>query len=302
MTTLLRSALGALALAALPAAAEPAFATAPLDPGIVSTAASEYNYSESRDGSLRIFARAPKGFEHAQVYVSRREGGRWSAPAPIDFSDPRFTDSDPFLAADGRTLYFVSNRPLDASGQAKKELDIWRSRLADGKWAAPEHVDGVSSDKMELGVELHGDTLYFNSSRAGGPAGLSIYSAKVQGNGFGHPVALPGALNGGSLQGDFTISPDGKVALFWSRRDGVLSLYAAAREGDGWGVPVRLGPPVVPPQGFTFTPAFSADGETLWFASNWKPEGADAAGVLNGEANIYRVDAKLVREALAARR
>jgi Tol biopolymer transport system component len=272
-----------------------------LDPGSVTTSQNEYNYSESADGSTRLFARAPKGFKGAKILVSRRTAEGWSAPEPIPFSDSRFTDSDPFLAADGKTLYFVSDRL--PPGQAEKhDLDIWRARLSNGAWQAPEHLAAVSSPQEELGVELIGDTLYFNSSRKGGPGPLSIYGARVADDSFDAPEPLPAPINSPGQQGDFTLSPDGRIAMFWSQRDKQpAALYAVARAGQGWGVPQRMAPPIAPAAGFTFTPSFSPDGTTLFFASMWK-EPAATDPLFNGEANLYRVPARLVYEALGLAR
>ena len=272
-----------------------------LDPGIVTTSHNEYNYSESADGSTRLFARAPKGFKGAKIFVSHRTESGWSAPQPISFSDSRFTDSDPFLAADGKTLYFVSNR-LPPGQSEKHDLDIWRARLHNGAWQAPEHLAVVSSPQEELGVELIGDTLYFNSSRKGGPGPLSIYSAQVAGDSFSAPAPLPAPINSAGQQGDFTLSPDGRVAMFWSQRDQQpAALYAVAREGQGWGVPKPMEPPLAPAAGFSFTPSFSHDGKTLFFASMWK-DPASRDPLFNGEANLYSVPGRLVYQALGLAR
>lgn len=272
-----------------------------VDPGVVTTEQNEYNYSESADGTLRVFARSPKGFEEAHIFVSRRSAAGWSVPEKIGFSDSRYRDSDPFLSADGKTLYFVSNR-LPPGQAEKKDMDIWRSRLRGDAWQAPEHLAEVGSPGEELGVELIGDTLYFNSSRRGGPGPLSIYMARVQGDGFAAPEALPAPINGPGQQGDFTVSPDGRIAMFWSQRDKAApAMYAVAREGAGWGTPKRMVPPVAPPAGFTFTPSFSHDGKTLFFASMWKMPGSTDP-VHNGQSNIYRVPAQLVYDALGLSR
>lgn len=259
-----------------------------LEPGVVTTPQSEYNFSESADGKLRLFARAPKGFKDAKIMVSRRGATGWSAPEPISFSDARYTDSDPFLVADGTTLYFVSNRPVPGQ-PAKHDLDIWRTRLVDGVWQAPEHLPDLSSPGEELGVELIGDTVYFNSTRKGGPGPLSIYAARVQGSGFAAPVALPAPVNSAGQQGDFTLSPDGRIAMFWSVRDKQPpGLYAVAREGTGWGAPKKL---ALPP-GFAFTPSFSHDGQTLFFAIMAGQE----------DASVYTMPAQAVYDTLGLAR
>jgi Tol biopolymer transport system component len=171
---------------------------------------------------------------------------------------------------------------------------------ADG-FGSPEHLAAVASDGDELGPELHDGWLYFNSARKGGPAKLSIYRAQRDGGGFSAPQPLPSPFNDGTLQGDFTLSPDGRVALFWSRRgdSDELDLFASCKAVKDWSPAVRL-PGPLNAAGMDFTPAFSADGQALYFSSL---RGADAAvdpdAVLNGQSNLYTVPAALVHAALA---
>jgi Tol biopolymer transport system component len=272
------------------------FAGELVEPGRISTAANEYNYSETRDGSLRVFARSPAGFEHARIFVSECKAGVCGEPSRISFSDDRYRDSDPFLSADGATLYFISDRPT-AKRPAKKDLDLWRAQRIDGAWRAPEHLgDAVNREGDELGPELHGDTLYFNASQADGT--LRIYMSTLRPDGFSAPEALPSPINAGRAQGDFTFSPDGTVAMFWSERDGKAGLYAASHKNGAFGAAVRLDGRINAP-GFNFTPWFSPDGKWLYFASMWKKANGGAhAALFNGQSNIFRVPAGLAMQAL----
>jgi hypothetical protein len=136
-----------------------------------SSAKNDYNLSyDAREESL-VFARSEAEFRNAKIFVSAKRKGRWAAPHPISFSDPRYSDSDPWLTPDGKTLYFVSNRPTAARG-SRKDLDIWMSRRLRSGWSAPEHLgDKVNTPGEELGPELHDNVLYFSSTRAGGREG-----------------------------------------------------------------------------------------------------------------------------------
>jgi hypothetical protein len=260
----------------------------------------DYNMSLDAAGQRMVFARSDAGFKDSRIWYARRDGQGWSEPAQVPFSDPRYKDSDPWLTPDGGTLYFVSNRPV--RGEAPNaSLDIWRVAVQAEGFGTPEHLAAVASDGDELGPELHDGALYFNSSRKGGPAQLSLYRAVARGNGFEAPQALPAPFNDGSIQGDFTLSPDGQVALFWSRRGEVadIDLFASCKGPEGWLPAVRL-PAPINGKGMDFTPAFSADGQTLYFASLRGAEGApDSNGVLNGQSNLYTVPAGLVRAVLA---
>jgi Tol biopolymer transport system component len=148
----------------------------------------------------------------------------------------------------------------------------------------------VNSGGPELGPELHGDTLYFNSARRSGLGGLDIYEARQTPSGFAAPTALPAPLNSASSEGDFTLSANGRVALFWSDRPGGLGegdIYLSVRQGDGWSTPVNLGAPVNS-AAFDFTPSLSRDGRWLYFSSTRKVDGADV------RSDIYRLPVSAV--------
>ena len=269
--------------------------------GWLSGPRNDYNLGMDAGGRMLVFARSAADFKDSHIWFARREGKGWSAPAEVPFSDTRYKDSDPWLTPDGQALYFVSNRPV-VGGAPNRSLDIWRVTVDAGGFGTPEHLAAVASEGEELGPELHDGWLYFNSSRTGGPAKLSIYQARVNGNGFDAPLVLPAPFNDGDIQGDLTLSPDGRVAVFWSRREDSdeLDLFAACRRPTAWSRAVRL-PAPINGSGMDFTPAFSADGSTLYFASLRAGDGvADAGDVLNGQSNLYTAPATLVDAALRA--
>jgi Tol biopolymer transport system component len=143
----------------------------------------------------------------------------------------------------------------------------------------------VNSAGQELGPELHRERLYFNSARRSGVGGLDIYVAGPASGGFSPPSLLPAPLNSAASEGDFTLSPDGQLALFWSDRSGGLGegdIYVARAELTGWSAPMNLGAPVNS-TAFDFTPSFSRDGRWLYFASMRQRE---AGG---GKSDIYRI-------------
>lgn len=245
----------------------------------VSSPRNDYNLSYDRAERLRVFARSGADFAGAMIYVSERRNGRWSEPEPIAFSDPRYSDTDPWLTPDGRTLFFASSRPT-AARPDKKDLDLWRSRRSrDGLWSAPEHLgDAVNGPGPELGPEYHGWTLYFSSARKGGKGGLDIYSARERDGAFREaPVPLAGPFNSAASESDFTLSADGRRAAFWRMVGDRGIIHIAGRTAAGWSEPeplpanVNIGP-------FNFTPSFARDGESLRFAST-RPRPGQAEGM-----------------------
>lgn len=85
-------------------------------------------------------------------------------------------------------------------------------------------------------------------------------------------IFLEGEINSKHFnEGAHCISPDGKTLYFTgcNRPDGLGScdIYVAHRQGDRWGAPRNLGPPINT-SGWEAQPALSADGQTLYFVSN----------------------------------
>ena len=82
-------------------------------------------------------------------------------------------------------------------------------------------------------------------------------------------TALPRLLKLGNV-GAMSLSPDGRFIFFTSCGAeggyGSCDLYVCGREGDGWGEPLNLGK-TVNSESWDSQPCFSADGQTLWFAS-----------------------------------
>lgn len=274
MPRLIVAALFALPAAALALAQVP---LAPFMPDTVSGPKNEYNLSRSDDGRTLVFARSEADFRGARIMVSERRGRGWSTPAPIAFSDERYRDSDPWMTPDGRTLYFVSDRPAP-SRTDRHDLDVWRSRRGpNGSWAPPEHLGTeVNGAGEELGPELHGGLLYFATARRSGMGGLDIYAAKVTTGGFAKPELLPTPINSAASESDFTLSRDGKTALFWRQVGERGLLHVAKRGEDGaWSAPQPL-PDSINVGPFNFTPALSADGKRLSFASTRLRSGQEA--------------------------
>lgn len=258
-----------------------------LGPGWLSTEANDYNLSMDADARLMVFGRSSRGdFHDARIWAAARDGRGWSVPVPLAIGDGDWRDSDPWLTPDGRWLYFVSNRPAPGRATGRDDLDLWRAPLRDGRPGTPEHLAAASSPGEELGPEVHGGALVFNSTRSGGPAALALYRSPLVDGLPSSPVAMPPPFNDGLAQGDLTFSADGRIALFWSIRGGQRDpdLFAVRREGTGWSDAVRLPAPFNAP-GMDFTPAFSADSRRLRWASQ-RRAGADG-GPPDTKADLY---------------
>ena len=168
------------------------------------------------DGKTVIFARGnegtKKGREDVDLFISRFRSGAWSEPRLIRLNKTDAWDSTPFLAPDGKTLYFASDRKGGQGG-----TDIYKSELDNsGNFSAPENLGApVNTPGNESFPAIAEDgTFYFASDGHPGLGKLDIY--KVVDN---KVVSMGPGIN--STGDDFGIYPlSGESGLFSSEREG----------------------------------------------------------------------------------
>jgi OmpA-OmpF porin, OOP family len=101
----------------------------------------------SQDGKvLLLYMSEVKGSFHNDLYVSfLQENGSWSEPKTLGkkISTKEYDEMTPYLAADGVTLYFSSNRPGGIG-----DNDIWMTKRLDESWQK-------WSDPVNLGAPIN---------------------------------------------------------------------------------------------------------------------------------------------------
>jgi outer membrane protein OmpA-like peptidoglycan-associated protein/Tol biopolymer transport system component len=185
--------------------------------------------SLSADGNVLIFTACESvdgyglnrtGFGRCDLFIANKHGNKWSMPhnmgGPIN---SRHWESQPSISADGRTLYFVSNR--------LNNYDIWVSRKSkNGVWSQPEMLNAnINTDGYEGSVFIHPDnqTLYFSSDHHVGMGGMDIFVSRRDSTGdWGVPVNLGYPINTIDDENSIQISADGELAMFASDREGGL--------------------------------------------------------------------------------
>ncbi|HEX6535796.1 MAG TPA: hypothetical protein VF041_14455 [Gemmatimonadaceae bacterium] len=265
--------------------------------GTISTPAEEFKQTVSPDGSTLIYTVTGHRFRHMTIVEARRRGDGWSRPEVAPFSGI-WRDGDPSFSPDGRTLLFISNRPLpgDPPDTVRRDFNIWKvERHANGRWGEPVALDrGVNSAASEFAPSVgRSGTLYFSR-------GDHMYRAAVRGTVFDMPVQLP--LTGG----DPAISPDERFLVFDADgpKPGDTDLFVSCRLGDGWSAPSRLADSASTDEE-EGDPSIGADGRALYFFSRRVARVADRAprarratyaeverealdDVYNGSRNLYQ--------------
>jgi hypothetical protein len=155
------------------------------------------------------------------------------------------TESAPSLTADGREIFFHSDR---AGGTGDR--DLWHATRAsdDEPFAAPVNLTAVNSDRDDRhpAISADGLTLYFASSRPGGNGSLDIWTASRpdRQSPFSAPSLVEG-VNSGAADRHPAISADGARLYFNSGRGGGTGgadVWMATRSGPGaaFSEPVEL--------------------------------------------------------------
>jgi Tol biopolymer transport system component len=182
---------------------------------------------------------------------------------------------------------FVSNRPHpDAVGGD----DIYITRHDPvGGWEDPVNLgSAVNSGGNEAGPVLSfsepgSPTLYFSSTRAGGPLGANLYMSRMDaGWSFDAAELVPG-VNSDADEIQPAVRRDGREIVFASNRSGghgSFDIWSASRDAIAadWSTPFNLGSNVNS-AGAETRPSLSWDGTTLLF-------GTTRSGV-EGVADIF---------------
>jgi outer membrane protein OmpA-like peptidoglycan-associated protein/Tol biopolymer transport system component len=197
---------------------------------------SDYNEGASTisaDGNTLIFVSdRPGGYGSCDLYYIFRVGNGWGNPrnmgSPVNTKN---WESQPCLASDGKTLYFV--RGIKAEG-AIKNPDIYVTTLNDSNyWSVPVRLsDTINTPGKEECPFISADnqTLYFCSDGHPGFGGTDIFMSRRLPNGrWDIPVNLGYPINTAKDETGVMIDPNGKLAYFASDRDGGyggLDLYS----------------------------------------------------------------------------
>ena len=153
----------------------------------------------SKDGKTMILARGNngkrKGGLDVDLYISRLgDGNAWSQPLRLPISDSTAWDGSPAFSADGKTLYFASNRAGGAGG-----IDLYRTSIdASGRFSRPVNMGrdiNTPGDEMFPHVAPNAK-LYFASDGHPGLGKLDIFVATRSGGvtrveNMGQPINSP---------------------------------------------------------------------------------------------------------------
>lgn len=170
------------------------------------------------DQNYLIFTSDRNGGQgNCDLWVSQREGDRWSDPenmgAPVN--TPGY-EGFASLSPDGKTLYFTRECPEKTT--CKDKLGIFFSEKVDGKWTEPRKMPApINTEFCEFGPVILADniSLIFSSSRPDGSGGYDLYKTeRTEQGGWGRPVNLGSFINTKGEDSLIAIPASGEIMYY----------------------------------------------------------------------------------------
>jgi len=157
-------------------------------------------------------------FSQVYLFSVSKNGDSWGTPSSLPFNDEAFSNSNPSLSRDGKTLYFSSNRP---GSLGSGTTDIWKVALnADGTYGDPQNLGNkVNTEGNESFPFIADDnkTLFFASAGKQGLGGLDVYQIDLS-NGEATNLGKP--VNTEKDDFAFTFNESKKIGFLSSNRSG----------------------------------------------------------------------------------
>src|SRR5437764_1206994 len=222
--------------------------------GIISTGDYESHPTFMPDGREVYFLKLAPNFSRWSIFMSRYKNGNWSQPEVAPFSG-QYQDADPYITADGKHFYFISDRPVETGGERQSHHDIWVMDKTESGWSAPRHLpapDNGDTDNF-YPIVLKNGSLYFGSQRKDSSGLGDIYRAVPQKGGSYTVENLGPPVNTEAGEYEAFVTEDERMLLLAATKRpdslGGYDLNVSYKKADGkWSEPVNLGTEINSPE------------------------------------------------------
>lgn len=282
--------------------------------GFISTSINERDFALSPDGNEIYYTISTPQSTFQTIVVSKKDKrGDWSKPEVVSFAG-KFSDLEPALSADGKKLYFASNRPLE--GSKSKDFDIWMVERNGDTWGEPKNLGAhvnTETDEFYPSIAKSGN-LYFTAQYKDGVGREDIFLAAWRNGQFEKPVALDTAINSKGFEFNAFVDADEKYILFtgYGRKDdtGRGDLYISLKNNEGKWLPAK-NLTFLNSTKLDYCPYVSPDKKILFFTSersglpvsfetkaSYEQIKTLNQSTLNGSGNIYWVNFEKILSAI----
>ena len=280
--------------------------------GIISTGDYETHPAFSPSGDTLYFLKCQPDAGFCSICVSYNKNHKWSEPEVVSFSG-QYSDADPFITKDGRTMFFVSNRPITDDGPVKPDWDIWKTELTANSWGKPIHLDSsINTNGSECFPTLADNgNLYFGSSGRKGKGRADIFLSKLINNKYSIPENLGDSINTPDNEYEPFIAPDESYLIFMATIPNGISnadFYISYNINGKWSRAKKL-PEPVNSAATEWGGKVTRDGKYFFFGSSRNPISdmlpqrenmqqfkKRTSSARNGLGDIYYLDFSVIKE------
>ena len=262
-------------------------------PGVISADDYETHAAFSPGGDTLYFLKCATDLSRSAIYVSMFSNNKWSGPSIVSFSG-KYIDIDPFVTADGNTIFFSSNRPVHEGDTARADMDIWKTDRMGTGWGKPVHLgEAINSPADEYYPTLtDAGVLYFGSARSGGAGNSDIYRSVPANGNFITAENIGTVINTADNEYEPFIAPDESYLIFMATIPTGLKnagLFISYHKGKTWSVPEMINNGVNSPA-IDWGPKITRDKKYLIFGSTRDRNINGKITPTNGMSDIYQVD------------
>ena len=188
------------------------------------------------DNKTLYFTVANDDQTKADIYVCKYKSGKFEDITKLPKGiNSKYFDGYPSISNDGKSLYFVSDRPGGIGGK-----DIYVSRiLPDGTWSEPYNLGktiNTKYDEITPHIDKSDEILYFSSKGHPGNGGFDIFYSKMTNKSkWGEPVNMVEPINSKSDDIAYITTSDPDVSYFSSSRkggSGNFDIYKAGKNNN----------------------------------------------------------------------
>lgn len=155
-----------------------------------------------------------ENFGNCDLYYSTFENGSWTKLKNLGNTiNSKHYEAQPTISADGRVLFFVSDRPGGIGG-----VDIYSSiKSENGDWSTPKNLGNIINTPENEGspfLHANGQTLFFASKGHPGFGGYDLFATDIENDMWQKPRNLGYPINDQNNQLSICVAPDGKTGYF----------------------------------------------------------------------------------------
>jgi tetratricopeptide (TPR) repeat protein len=190
----------------------------PIGISSINTNANDAAVALSPDGQT-LFSFVSDVKNPGDLYASNLNGTDWSKPEKLNTNiNSEFWEGSCSITADGRYLYFASERPGGLGGR-----DLYVSEKVNGEWAPAVNLGpSINTQYNEDAPFIHPDgiTLFFSSEGHKSIGGYDIMYSIKKDNAWIEPLSMGIPLNTTEDDRYYVINAKGDVGYFSSNRGG----------------------------------------------------------------------------------